>query len=379
MHQEGLAAAKAFMRANEGMKVGEHGLTNSDVLSVVGSEVVGAAAVECQADLGESPWKLHWVEAEGHGPIASGNGFGCCVPVGEPNARPPKLTFPSGSELETYSATDLDLLALYFTIAKILYIKGSLAVLPDLVRLIEPCRQRSKIPLHRTSIRNEQAYYTCLAQLISLRPFRPPPSSVASGCFKAGPPIYIFGDSHTLPPVWNEITLHGQTRLLVPALVTGLKHYHLREEGDFYPKANFLRVAEATPKGATVVFLFGEIDCREGILMAVEKCRYNSVEEGMQTTIQYFIKEAERWVSKKGWSAYIHPVIPVLNETRALVTLYNGFFRKAVDASKSLVWLDFFDDMLEGGLNLRKGLELDGTHLSPNYVPCLERALQERA
>lgn len=28
------------------------------------------------------------------------------------------------------------------------------------------------------------------------------------------------------------------------------------------------------PNGAQVVFLFGEIDCREGILLAIEKCKY---------------------------------------------------------------------------------------------------------
>ena len=35
------------------------------------------------------------------------------------------------------------------------------------------------------------------------------------------------------------------------------------------------------PDGADVVFIFGEIDCREGILVAVEKGRYANVEEGM--------------------------------------------------------------------------------------------------
>ena len=37
----------------------------------------------------------------------------------------------------------------------------------------------------------------------------------------SGPPIYVCGDSHTLPPVWNTISVGGQQRMLVPALVTG--------------------------------------------------------------------------------------------------------------------------------------------------------------
>jgi hypothetical protein len=36
-----------------------------------------------------------------------------------------------------------------------------------------------------------------------------------------GPPIYVCGDSHTLPLVWNTVTVGGQQRMLVPALVTG--------------------------------------------------------------------------------------------------------------------------------------------------------------
>ena len=38
------------------------------------------------------------------------------------------------------------------------------------------------------------------------------------------------------------------------------------------------------PPNATVLFLLGEIDCREGILVAVEKLRYESVDEGIRHT-----------------------------------------------------------------------------------------------
>lgn len=34
--------------------------------------------------------------------------------------------------------------------------------------------------------------------------------------------------------------------------------------------------------------MMGEIDCREGILIAVERDRYDSVEEGMKSTIDVF-------------------------------------------------------------------------------------------
>ncbi|CAN0519786.1 unnamed protein product, partial [Ectocarpus sp. 12 AP-2014] len=53
--------------------------------------------------------------------------------------------------------------------------------------------------------------------------------------------VYVCGDSHTLTPAWHEVTVGGKRRVLRPALVTGLKHWHLRPESDFYPKRNFER------------------------------------------------------------------------------------------------------------------------------------------
>ena len=66
--------------------------------------------------------------------------------------------------------------------------------------------------------------------------------------------------------------------LLVPKLVTGLKCWHLRDECDFYPKKHFENVMRTIPAKATVIFVFGEIDCREGLLEAVERCKYDSIE-----------------------------------------------------------------------------------------------------
>jgi hypothetical protein len=38
-------------------------------------------------------------------------------------------------------------------------------VIPTLARLLEPVRLCSAVPLHKTSIRNEQAYYSCILQV----------------------------------------------------------------------------------------------------------------------------------------------------------------------------------------------------------------------
>lgn len=127
--------------------------------------------------------------------------------------------------------------------------------------------------LHRTSIRNEQAYYSCIAQLLSV-PERFVPAAAASSDAPLTD-VYVCGDSHTLATAWRHVSIRDDERVLLrPALVTGLKHWHLRRDAVFYPKANFWHVLRGIPPRARVVFLFGEIDCREGILIAVERCKY---------------------------------------------------------------------------------------------------------
>lgn len=49
-------------------------------------------------------------------------------------------------------------------------------------------------------------------------------------------------------------------------------------------------VMRKVPNGSAVVFVLGEIDCREGILVAVEKLRYETPEEGAEHTIGIFIE-----------------------------------------------------------------------------------------
>ena len=196
--------------------------------------------------------------------------------------------------------------------------------------------------MHTTRVRNEQAYYCCIAQLLgclqtgvtfkaavdgaepaaaglgvgsactgtaaadaaawveglgggrccpglgtSLVPPRAaPPVPLAAGAGAGGAgvgakadgglprPLYVFGDSHSLCPSWQQLTIDGQPRLLLPALVTGLKAWHIRPESTFYPKRNYEAVRASLPRGAQVVMLFCEIDCREGLLVAVERCTY---------------------------------------------------------------------------------------------------------
>ena len=51
---------------------------------------------------------------------------------------------------------------------------------------------------------------------------------------------------------WNVVHLRGEARVLVPRLVTGLKIWHMRQAGIFYPKHSFLTTMANLPDGAQV-------------------------------------------------------------------------------------------------------------------------------
>ena len=56
---------------------------------------------------------------------------------------------------------------------------------------------------------------------------------------------------------------------------------------------------------------------------------------------------------------------------------FNRVYEQRVRAERGLVWLDaLFPQLLSAdGTRLADGLDLDGTHLHPRYVPMLEHAL----
>lgn len=66
-----------------------------------------------------------------------------------------------------------------------------------------------------------------------------------------------------------------ETVTIHPVLSTGTKIWHLREESQFYPKINFYNAIKVIPDNAAVMLCFGEIDCREALLLCVEKAKYD--------------------------------------------------------------------------------------------------------
>ena len=174
---------------------------------------------------------------------------------------------------------------------RLLFELGALSLLPPLVVLLEPVRRRV-LGLQRSTIHIEHAYYCYIAQLLPTyqlpptpRPPHPPPhlpnlpDLPHLPHLPHLPPIFLVGDSHALAASWRTVQWRGGARLLQPVTVTGLKAWHLRPASDFYTSTSFDAAVRLLPRGASLIALLGQIDCREGLLPAVERARYEGLAE----------------------------------------------------------------------------------------------------
>jgi tetratricopeptide (TPR) repeat protein len=81
------------------------------------------------------------------------------------------------------------------------------------------------------------------------------------------PVLYTVGDSNSLAPAHLQVVLWGTTYRVAAKVVIGAKAWHLGRSQANRFKMAFEKIAATIPPGATVLALFGEIDCRldEGI------------------------------------------------------------------------------------------------------------------
>jgi len=261
---------------------------------------------------------------------------------------------------------------------------------------------RSGNDLHLTPVRNEQAYFGCVYDLMGLVEEKQKIMEVEEeeASYPSGEPIYVIGDSHVLSPAWQSVTLPSgktgskQRRTFAPCVVTGAKLWHLRKSSDFYTRFSFWDQVTRVPAGADIVFVLGEIDCREGVITAVQKGKYPSVEAALTSTVTLYlelVKEVRKRMPRIG-RIFLHPVPEILTETRFLTLAFNRTLASPeAAATLAEVGAKFLNMgcMLEGGdpaadmsptdlgnLSLLPDLTLDGTHWSSRYVAShLEPAL----
>lgn len=270
-----------------------------------------------------------------------------------------EIALVEGRKAETDE--DLDFLNLIFKIVKLCYCLGKLDTASIVCQYMERVVAASP-HLLLTSIKNNYSYFQYLAKLLTLKfPIQ-----------NYDTRLYILGDSHCLSPAWDVLESEGKRCLIEPILVTGCKLWHLRDSSLIHAKVNYQEALNFIPDDSTVIFLFGEIDCREGILQAVEKKLYPNVETAIDFLLQIYMKRIKEAIQKKKLAhVYIHEVPPVLDATRPIVMLFNQLLKKSVLEIKKqgvpLSWLGFKDDLLLENGQFNSRFEIDGVHLHPCY------------
>ena len=76
--------------------------------------------------------------------------------------------------------------------------------------------------------------------------------------------------------------------------------------------------------------MFGEIDCREGLLLAVDKLKYESMADAVSVLVDIYVDVLEGLIVDRHMEVFVHPVPPVLNETRHVVEPFNAALQEKV-------------------------------------------------
>lgn len=82
-------------------------------------------------------------------------------------------------------------------------------------------------------------------------------------------------------------------------------------------------------------------------------CNVQSVEEGVAVSVEIYLVELLRLIQIRKLEIFVHPVPPVLSETRPVVQIFNRILQERLQRlqqnsiyGKDLHWLDFFPDLL---------------------------------
>lgn len=107
--------------------------------------------------------------------------------------------------------------------------------------------------------------------------------------------------------------------------------------------------------------------------------QYDSLEEAVAATAGVYVTVVTGLVIQRGLHVLVHCVPPVLPETRHVVKLFNDVLKQQLalrvgqhpEVADRLQFLDVHDVLLKHMCNL----ELDGSHLHPNYLQHLQAAV----
>jgi hypothetical protein len=143
-----------------------------------------------------------------------------------------------------------------------------------------------------------------------------------------------------------------------------------------------------------VIACIGEIDCREGIPVAVERRRYKDIPAGIKRVVGILVETLRKLAVEHECRILVQPAAAVLDPTRSIVVAFNEKLKAEVEAmgteladdgvKGSLAWLDYAQSTLKAGSSSLIGQDfraeeygLDGTHVHPRYLNLLEAAARD--
>eukprot|EP00913_Durusdinium_trenchii_P009316 g8754.t1 len=166
------------------------------------------------------------------------------------------------------------------------------------------------------------------------------------------------------PTNFKPMFVDDQHFILIPLLVTGVKLWHLREESKFFTVFSFWDKLQIIPIETPVMFLLGEIDCREGVLTTVQKGKYTSFDDALRTIVNVYLDVLVQ-VRRKLTSnrIFVHPVPSdsdwsqnSMNKARVKLLKIQSIFDSPVPEDADITTLS--------KLQLLPDLRLDGIHLN---------------
>ncbi|GBG25852.1 Hypothetical Protein FCC1311_020712 [Hondaea fermentalgiana] len=261
--------------------------------------------------------------------------------------RPPELTeddMAHAANRPPFSLGQTYFLSSLFLVIKSLFLLGPnfIRFIPALMAWVEPVRVMA------LEIFSSEAYpeFACYEQISTVLPslgrfmepysFRIPRRRV-----------YMLGDNHVLSAAWQEGSAGGKPYLFEPRVSSGLRCWSLRNGSKHPSRAQFEELIKLIPDGSVVIFCFGDMDCREGLLNSVRKDEHESVLDAIETCVTFYITKMIQLSRKNGFIPLVHPVPPATPVVRPLVDKFNAVLQeKVLHYSKYLTWIDILPSLL---------------------------------
>ena len=165
---------------------------------------------------------------------------------------------------------------------------------------------------------NHSVFLTYLGILNGLLAWRSAQPEAYEG--EAAEAVHVVGDSHVLSYSGLVVEARGSRRRLESHLVFGCKAWHLvREEPSPY-RSFFESVAGRLPRGATVLAVFGELDCRfkEGLMRVLRKDPQADWRAMTDRLVAGYVAYLAQAAMTHGWTLWIASP-PMTNVNTALL------------------------------------------------------------